>query len=138
MKTDKIKVNKTPQQPDGIEIELIQPENPMEERLLSFLIQPFLVNLKRENRIPYDLPARFEVQHRGSGTFLATGYFESGTYYEPPRPIAIVGLRVAGNGFDLIHADANPKPAGAAVAPATTQPAAAALPPASETPQQNQ
>src|SRR5688572_3971827 len=38
MKTDRIRINKSPQQPEGIEIELVKPENPVEENLLSFLL----------------------------------------------------------------------------------------------------
>ncbi len=132
MKTAKITVNKTAERPEGIEIEIVQPENPVEERLLGYLLHPMLLELKRQNRIPYELPARFKVEHRGSGTFVASSSGGEGPYYEPPKPFAIVGVRVAGATFDIIHAE--PKVAPVAAAPAA-EPAGTPspeLPPAAE------
>ena len=103
MKTDKISINKTVEQPDGVEIEIIQPENKMEEGVLSFLLTGFLRDLKRDGRVSYELPERFRIEHRGNGTFVAFGQSD-GTYYEPPKPLAILGLRHANGRFDLIHA----------------------------------
>ncbi len=104
MKTEKININKTPQQPQGIEIEVVVPESKIEEKLLSFLLVSFLRDLKQNNRVPYDLPQRFNVDYRGQGTFLASGFPEQAAYYEPPKPIAILGIRHAAGRFDLVHA----------------------------------
>jgi len=104
MTTSKITVNKTPERPEGIEIEVVVPENALEERVLNFLMHPLVTELKRDNRIPYDLPRRYKVEHGGKGTFVLSGYSD-GIYYEPPKPLAVMGLRVAGASFDLIHAE---------------------------------
>lgn len=128
MKTDRITVNKTAERPEGIEIEIVQPETPLEERLISFMMMPMVRELKRDNRIPYDLPARLKIEHIGNGTFLATGQRE-GPYYENPNPIAILGLRIVPNGFDLIHAEPRQRPGEPAAAAPSTQPAAVDLTP---------
>lgn len=103
MKTDKISINKTAEQPDGMEIEIVQPENKLEEGALCFLMVGFLRDLKREDKVKYDLPERFRIEHRGNGTFVAFGQAD-GTYYEPPKPLAVLGLRHVNGRFDLIHA----------------------------------
>lgn len=118
MKTAKIHVNKTPEKIEGVEIDIVQPENEMEGRLLSFLITHAIREAKRENRIPYKLPGAFTVDHRGEGTFAVLGTpppaetaapLAGGGYYQPPRPLAIVGIRSMGKGFELIHAELNPE-----------------------------
>lgn len=132
MKTAKITVNKTAERPEGIEIEIVQPENPVEERLLGYLLHPMLLQLKHDNRVPYELPARFKVEHRGSGTFVASSYGGEGAYYEPPKPFAIVGIRVAGLTFDIIHAEPKLAPAAAPQAEAVPPAAAPEAAPAAE------
>ena len=61
MKTEKITVNKTPAQPDGVEIEIVQPETDLEGRLLSFLVSSHLRYLQKEGRFTETLPETFEV-----------------------------------------------------------------------------
>jgi len=117
MKVEKITINKSPQQPNGIEVEIVQPDSGLEERLLSFLLASFLRELKRANRIPYDLPDHIVVDHRGQGTFLVSAPSLQAAYYEPPRPIAIFGIRTVNGRFDLIHAAVPARPEGAAAAP---------------------
>ena len=116
MKTAKIHVNKTPEKPQGVEIDLVQPEGDLESRLLSYLIMHAVREAKRENRIPYKLPAAFSVEHRGEGTFAVVGTptptetaapVAGGGYYQPPRALAIVGIRAAGQSFEMIHAELN-------------------------------
>ncbi len=121
MKTDKIRINKNAENPEGVEVEIVQPETELEERVLSFALAGTLRELKRANLIQYDLPEQFKVEHRKDGTFLASAFPESG-YYEPARPIAVLGLRNIGNRFDLIHA---PVPARPAAQQQAAQPAAA-------------
>jgi len=105
MKVEKITVNKTSEQPDGIEIEIIEPESDFQGRVLSFLLASAVREAKREDRITYDLPDRITVHHKGQGTFVISGMSPEGEYYQPPRPVAIVGIRVAGNTFDLVQAE---------------------------------
>ena len=123
MKTERITVNKTPQQPQGIDIDLVVPESSFEERVIGFLMAGFLRDLKRENRIPYELPAQVKIDYTGKGTFLLTGQSTGGAFYEPPFPVALVGLRVAGNTFDLVHAEPKraTQPAQPAAAPSAEQ-----------------
>lgn len=127
MKTQKITVNKTPEQPAGQEIEVVVPEVQMEERLLSFVLTMFLRELKRENRIDLDLPTRMDVVYQTEGRFIARTLGENPSFYEPPRPIALVGLRWTNGRFDLIHAPlgpANPatQPSAEPAAPAPSEP----------------
>jgi len=124
MKTEKITINKTPQQPDGVQIEIVVPQEDMEERLLSFLLVGFLRDLKQNNRIPYELPERFIVEHRGNGTFVAfTVPGGQGPFYEQRKPIAMFGIRTFSGRFDLVHAPVG-LPSGGQPIP-STQPAAA-------------
>lgn len=118
MKTAKIRVNKTAEKPEGVEIEIVQPDNAFEGKVLGFLLTHAVREAKHDNRIPYKLPASFTIDHRGEGTFVIQGTptpppsatpVRGGGYYQPPRPLAIVGLRVLGQNFELIHAELNPE-----------------------------
>jgi hypothetical protein len=130
MKTDRIRINKSPQQPDGIEIELVKPENPTEENLLSFLLTGYLRDLKRDGRLPYELPDKFGVRHQSEGSFILSGYYDEAKYYEPPQPLLIVGIQVRQGRFSLIHAaiqarsqgPQQPAPANAPITSATIDP----------------
>ncbi|MEX2673488.1 MAG: hypothetical protein WD294_15420 [Phycisphaeraceae bacterium] len=113
MKTAKISVNKTADQPEGVEIEIVQPENPLEERFLGFSVRQLLQAARDGERLGFDLPEGFQVMHQREGSYVIAGF--SGkkpaegekaepSYYQPPVPLAVVGLRVVGNQFDLIHA----------------------------------
>jgi hypothetical protein len=118
MKTAKIHVNKTPEKPEGVEIDIVQPETAFEGRVMSYLLTHAVLQAKHDNRIPYKLPAAFHVEHRGEGTFVVLGTpapapnaapVPGGGYYQPPRPLAIVGLRMVGQAFEVIHAELNPE-----------------------------
>ncbi len=108
MKTEKITVNKTAEQPDGVEIDLVMPDGAMEEKLLAFMLTLYLRDLKRDKRVNYELPERFVVDYRGQGRFVASDVTGGATYYEPPKPVCVVGLRWAQGRFDLIHAPLTP------------------------------
>ena len=116
MKTAKIRVNKTEKTPEGVEIEIVQPESPLEIKVMGYLLTHAVKQAKNDNKISYKLPAQFSVDHRGEGTFIVMGTppppataapVRGGGYYQPPQPLAIVGVRTAGTGFDLIHAELN-------------------------------
>ena len=108
MKLDRIRINKSPQQPEGIEIELVKPENPTEENLLAFLLTGYIRDLKRDGRLPYELPDKFGVRHQAEGSFILSGYFDQSKFYEPPQPILIVGIQIRQGRFSLIHAPITP------------------------------
>jgi hypothetical protein len=130
MKTEKIQVNKSADRPDGIEVEIVQPETPLEEQVICYLMIGLLRDLKQREAIPYDLPDGFRVQHRSAGTFVLVGGGADSKYYEPPKPIAILGLRkVDARRLDLLHASAirpvEQPPAAAPTEPATAEEAPA-------------
>ena len=107
METEAITVNVNAQQPDGVEIEIVQPENETEERLLCYLLTSHVDQMKQRNQMPYDLPDQFYIDHQSEGTFVAMAHRpteETGGFYSQPRPIAIIGIRVDGPRFDIIHA----------------------------------
>jgi hypothetical protein len=132
MKIQTLNVNKTPEQPAGVDIDIVLPENPMEQRLLGFLLTLYLRDVKRERRVTYELPDRFNVNYQGEGRFIAATSPGEGSYYEPPKPVCLVGLREVGGRFDLIHAPLGQPAAGQPVA--TQALAAAETPPAAEAP----
>jgi len=119
MKTEKITINKSAQQPAGVEIDIVIPDGKLEEQLIGFMISLYLRDLKHAGRINYELPDQFTVDYRGEGRYVASVVGGVGPYYEPPRPVCLVGLRVADGRFDLIHAPlAAPQAAAAPVAAA--------------------
>ncbi len=110
MKTDKVRVNKTEQRPDGVELEIVVPENEFETQLLSFAIRGYMEVGRSAKKLPYELPAGYTIEHQSNGSFLIAGHVakEENPYYQPPRPIAVVGVRRVPGGFDIIHADLAP------------------------------
>ena len=125
MKVEKITINKTSEQPDGVEIEIVKPEKELQGRVLSFLLASHLRELKNQGRIQYDLPEKFSVEHKGEGTFVISASVEEGGYYQSPRPVAIVGIQSFGRRFDIIHAEIKrsrePQPTSEPVASPTNQ-----------------
>ena len=116
MKTAKIHVNKTAEKPEGVEIEIVQPAEGLEARVMSYLLANAVREARHDHRIPYKLPTAFHIEHRGEGTFVIVGTppppetaapVAGSGYYQPPRPLAIVGLRAVGQTFELIHAELN-------------------------------
>jgi len=122
MKLERIRINKSPQQPEGIEIELVKPENPTEENLLSFLLTGFLRDLKRDGRLPYELPDKFGVRHQSEGSFILSGYYDETRFYEPPQPILIIGIQARQGRFSLIHAAIQARARGEQQTTNSTQP----------------
>jgi hypothetical protein len=104
MKTDRIRINKTPAQPEGIEVELVKPENTTEGDLLAFLMSGYIRDMKQQGRLPYELPERFGVRHQADGSFILSGYYDESRFYEPPQPLVILGIQVRQGKFNLIHA----------------------------------
>ena len=107
MKTEKITVNATPQQPKVVEIDIVQPEDKTEERLLCYLLTSHIALMKQRDQMPYELSDQFHIDHHRDGTFIAMSQpstDETGGYYTPPKPVAIIGIRADGPRFDIIHA----------------------------------
>ena len=106
MKIEKISVNKTPDRPEGIDIDLVKPESGLEGRVMSFLLTSYL--RERKDNFGFSLPERFSVDHRGEGSFVVAGGQGQSDLYEPPRPIAVVGVQVRGNRLAVVHGAINP------------------------------
>src|SRR4051812_41854910 len=104
MKLDRIRINKSTETPEGLEIELVKPENPTEENLLAFLLTGYMRDLKRDGRLPYELPERFGVRHQAEGSFILSGYYDETKFYEPPAPLLIIAIQARQGRFNLIHA----------------------------------
>ena len=107
MKTDKIQVNKTPENAAGIEVEIVQPESPLETGVMEYLLTAFVHQARSNKALPYELPDAFTIQHQAAGSFAAIGTKKDAAnpYYQPPRPLAVLAVRKAGAGFDVIHAE---------------------------------
>ena len=111
MKTATIHVNKTSEKPEGVPVEIVQPEGELDERLLTFTLRQMLETGRREEKLSFELPSSYQVQHQQDGSFVVAGFggAEGGgdqqdAYYQPPRPLAVIGLRAIGKQFDMIHA----------------------------------
>jgi len=104
VKTERITVNKTPDRPDGVQIELVQPKTDLEANVLMYLLPAKLREAKQTGRLNFVLPDRFEIQHKKDGTFVVSGVLETTEYYQPPRPLAIVELHRIGATCDIVHA----------------------------------
>lgn len=107
MKTDTIHVNKTPDNPQGIEVEIVQPETPLETGVMEYLLTAFVHQARSNKALPYELPESFQIQHQTAGSFAAIGAKQdtANPYYQPPRPLAVLAVRKAGVGYDVIHAE---------------------------------
>lgn len=113
MKTDRITVNKTGETPDGVEIEIIVPENELESGVLAYLLTTFMRDAQRAGRTVCQLPVDLTVDHQREGSFVvmgAKGGHNDGMY-DLPRPLAVAGIRRVIDRFEVIHApvqDAQP------------------------------
>ncbi len=125
MKTEKITINKTTERPDGIEIDVVHPENRLEEGVLCHLLAGYMRDAKKAGRVKYDLPDRLDIDYKGQGTFVVsadpTGAQASGMYVMP-RPVAIAGIAKLGARYDVIHAEINSQQQKAAAAPTEAAP----------------
>ena len=109
MKIGKITSNKTAEQPDGVEIEIVQSQNDLQVCVLSFLLTSFLRERNCNGRISCDLPDDVFVPHKAEGTFVVAAPTLADEYYQMPCPIAVVAIYMAGTSFDVIHAPPIPQ-----------------------------
>jgi hypothetical protein len=140
MRTVRITVNKTPQQPQGIELDLIEPEGTLESGVLAHLLGGYLQHASKTGQFALELPPRFTIEHKGQGSFVlfsapeATRTADPQTgYYSPAKALAVVGLRSVGRQFELVYRDlrqAAPASPGAEAPASPEAPAPPATPPA--------
>jgi len=134
MKLERIRINKSPQQPEGIEIELVKPENSNEENLLAFLLTGFIRDLKHDGRLPYELPEKFGVRHQSEGSFILSGYYDESKFYEPPAPLLVIGIQARQGRFSLIHASIQARAKDQQTAPANQPITGATIEPPEQAP----
>ena len=110
MKTIKITVNKSQQQPEGIEIEVVEPENKLEERVLTYLLAGFVRDTKTRGVLKLDIPDQFTVSYERQGSFvLASGpgtpslSGDVHTYYTPSKPLAVLAIHTVGGRMDVVY-----------------------------------
>jgi hypothetical protein len=128
MKTSKLTINRTPQQPDGVEIDIVQPENPTEQHLLCFLLDGFLRHQVRSGRVVLDLPERFTIEYQGDGGFMVQSMPQANTsypYYQPPATVTVLLIRQIGTRFDVIYSSRQDPLAAAAAQGAKAEPTGA-------------
>lgn len=126
MKTIKVAVNKSEQSPDGVEIQVVEPENELEQKTLAHLLTSYVRDAKAREAFKVDLPDGFTVHYQREGSFVVlsgpTSPNISGptpTYYNPGKPLAVLAIQTAGNNFDVVYGEI-----GAPAPEAAEQPAA--------------
>ena len=130
MKTIKINVNKTEEQPEGIEIEVVEPDNDLEKRVLGFLLTGFVRDTKSRGVLKLDLPDNFAVSYEREGSFIVADGPRTPnlggkvhTYYTPSKPLAVMAIHSVGGRLDVVYGELGKRKPGAPAAPAA--PAAA-------------
>ena len=112
MKTIKICVNKTEEQPEGIEIEVVEPENDLEKGVLGFLLTGFVRDSSSRGILKLELPAQFNVSYEREGSFLLnegpsvpnlSGNVH--TYYQPSKPLAVLAVHCVGGRLDVVYGE---------------------------------
>jgi hypothetical protein len=127
MKTTKLTVNRTPDRPDGVELEVLEPVGELEEQAMCFMLAGLLRDEIRQGRVKLTLPDDFKVEHRSEGAFLVSSLPKSMTtapYYVPSQAQALVLLRRRGSQLELVYSDGKPNATatGAKASAAPTQP----------------
>lgn len=124
MKTTKVAVNKSADRPDGIEIEVVEPENNLEQRVLSYLLTGYVHNARKGGSLKVDLPEQFTIEYQREGSFVLFAgpqgpKTEGGqtTYYQPQTPKAVLAIHAVGNRFDVVYGEVGKKPQQAAPTP---------------------
>lgn len=111
METKKITVNKSPERPNGVEIEVVVPKDDLEIQVLSYLLEGFLRDAHTGGKLKVELPERYALSYQNEGSFLVsaapgTGSNANGSpYYSPARPLAIIAIQRFGRRFDLAYAE---------------------------------
>jgi len=105
MKTRTIAVNKNEQNPKGVELELVVAENKLEERIMKFFVGNLLRFMQDRGTLAVTIPEQFYLEYRDGGSFIVCEMPKSNTegLYQQGRPHAVVGLRKAGKGFDMVY-----------------------------------
>jgi len=125
MKTTKVSVNKTADKPEGVEINVIEPEDVIEIQVLTYLLQGFVRDAKSRGTFKLELPESFSISYQREGSFLLTSgpqvpntQGKVHTYYTPPKPLAVLAIHSRGKQLDVVYGEiGSRKPEEAAAAP---------------------
>jgi hypothetical protein len=111
MKIETIHVNKNPQQPDGVPVEIVVPESSFETELLAFTLRGYVEVARQANNLSVTMNPGYQIVHQGNGSFVVAGQVNApeNPYYQQPRALALVGVRKVPGGFDILHADLTPE-----------------------------
>ncbi len=133
MKTIKVAVNKSEERPDGVEIEVVEPEGTLEQQTLGYLLNGFVRDAASRGTFKLDLPEQYTIAYQREGSFLLSTSpsgpnvrGSSATYYSPGKPLAVLAIHKLANRLDVVYGeisqgdDASKQPA--APAPARTAP----------------
>jgi len=113
MKTETLTINKSADRPEGVEVEVVCPENELERGVLAHLLAGFLRDARGNDRITYQLPDDIRLEYTRDGSFVVMGRpadAPADGMYVSRQPVAIVGIARFGKRFDVIHASLANKP----------------------------
>jgi hypothetical protein len=131
MKTIKVAVNKSPERPDGVEIEVVEPEGQLEQQTLGYLLNGFVRDAAARGSFKLELPELFTIRYQREGSFLLetspSGPNVKGstaTYYSPGKPLAVMAIHKLANRMDVVYGeikqpDDKPREAAAPARPPT-------------------
>ncbi|MCC6581130.1 MAG: hypothetical protein IT440_11885 [Phycisphaeraceae bacterium] len=108
MEIKTITVNKTQDRPEGVKLDVVVPQSPLETDLICYLLTGFLRQAQTAGRVKLDLPESFQIRYQSEGSYLvstAPGSAHGTPYYAPPRPLAVVAVQRFGKRFDIAYAN---------------------------------
>lgn len=112
MKAIKVSVNKSDKTPEGLEIQVVEPENDLEEKTLSHLLLSYVRDAVARGTFKVDLPDTFTIHYQREGSFImisgpTTPDVSSATptYYSPGKPVAVLAIQNSGDRFDVVYGE---------------------------------
>lgn len=113
MKTTKMTINKTAEKPEGLTVNIVQPESVLEQDLMCYMLRSHLQHAKSQKSLSLELPTGFSVQYVKDGQFaMMSGPTSSGSaaspYYDSGRALAVLVILQSGNRFEIAHAALKP------------------------------
>jgi len=110
MELKTITVNKSEKQPEGITIDVVVPQSQLEIQTLAYLLTGFVRDAEKAKRFNIKLPTAFSLQYQSEGSFLIStapgpAVSKTSSYYQPPKPLAVLAIQQVKNQFDLAYAE---------------------------------
>ena len=103
-------MNKSEESPDGVEIEVVEPENELEQNALAYLLAGYVRDAVGRGNFNVELPENFTINYQREGSFILIGGPASPdltgpnpTYYNPGKPVAVLAIQTVGNRFDVVY-----------------------------------